>query len=126
MKKLTALLIIIMFTIGCNAQKFESIPAKQFSEKIKTTPKPQILDVRTKVEFETGHIENAINIDWNAANFDNKINIFDKTKPIFVNCQLGGRSKKAANKLVLLGFNTIYELDGGIASWIASDFLIKI
>ena len=126
MKKLTALLLIIMFTIGCNAQKFESIPAKQFSEKIKTTPKPQILDVRTKVEFETGHIENAINIDWNAANFDNKINIFDKTKPIFVNCQLGGRSKKAANKLVLLGFNTIYELDGGIASWIASDFLIKI
>ena len=126
MKKLTALLLIIMFTIGCNAQKFESIPAKQFSEKIKTTPKPQILDVRTKVEFETGHIENAINIDWNAANFDNKINIFDKTKPIFVNCQLGGRSKKAANKLVLLGFNTIYELDGGIASWIANDFLIKI
>ena len=126
MKKLTSLLIILMFTIGCNAQKFESIPAKQFSEKIKTTPKPQILDVRTKAEFETGHIENAINIDWNAANFDDKINIFDKTKPIFVNCQLGGRSKKAANKLVLLGFNTIYELDGGIASWIASEFLIKI
>ena len=126
MKKLTALLIILMFTIGSNAQKFESIPAKQFSEKIKATPKPQILDVRTKAEFETGHIENAINIDWNATNFDDKINIFDKTKPIFVNCQLGGRSKKAANKLVLLGFNTIYELDGGIASWIANDFLIKI
>ena len=126
MKKLTSLFIILMFTLGCNAQKFESIPAKQFSEKIKATPKPQILDVRTKAEFEKGHIENAINIDWNATNFEDKINIFDKTKPIFVNCQLGGRSKKAANKLVLLGFNTIYELDGGIATWIASDFLIKI
>lgn len=126
MKKISTLITIIFFALSCNAQKFESIPAKQFSEKIKATPKPQILDVRTKAEFETGHIENAINIDWNAANFDDKINIFDKTKPIFVNCQLGGRSKKAANKLVLLGFNTIYELDGGIASWIANDFLIKI
>ena len=47
---------------------------------------------------------------------------YDKTKPVFVYCKSGGRSKKAAEKLNELGFTNIYELEGGIIKWNAAGF----
>jgi thioredoxin len=108
---------------SCNGQtnaKYESIAAVSFSEKIKSTSQAAIIDVRSPEEFTSQHIENAVNIDWNGENFDNKIGKYDKSKPIFVYCMSGGRSKKAADKLAELGFSTIYELDGGIMKWNAA------
>jgi thioredoxin len=95
----------------------ETITPKTFSEKIKVTPNAQILDVRTPEEFESQHIENAINVDWNGDNFEANANSFNKSQPVFVYCLSGGRSQKAASKLQELGFKTIYELDGGILKW---------
>ena len=122
MKFAQALLLIISFIfISCNEQKktsFEEITPKEFSEKIKATEHPQIIDVRTQDEFESQHIENARNINWNGGNFaDRAVVAFDKSKPVFVYCLSGGRSKKAAAKLNELGFTTIYELEGGITKW---------
>jgi thioredoxin len=91
-----------------------------FAEKIKTTPQAAIIDVRSPEEFAGQHIDNAINIDWNGDNFDKKIEKYDKSKPIFVYCMSGGRSKKAAEKLSELGFTKIYELQGGIMKWNAA------
>lgn len=113
-------LIVSVVLISCNDKKsgsFESIPPKEFAEKIKTTPNPQILDVRTPEEFETEHIDNAKNVNWNSDDFAEKAASFDKSKPVFVYCLSGGRSKKAANKLTELGFTTVYELEGGFLNW---------
>jgi thioredoxin len=76
--------------------------------------------VRSPEEFAGQHIDNAINIDWNGDNFEGKIGKYDKSKPIFVYCMSGGRSKKAAEKLSELGFSKIYELQGGIMKWNAA------
>ncbi len=124
MRKLL-LLIISLLSISCNSQNFESLTANVFQEKLKTEKKPQILDVRSPEEFSTGHIQNAININWNGDNFEEKVKIFDKTKPVFVNCQGGGRSKKAADRLFSLGFKTIYELNGGMNDWISNNLPTK-
>lgn len=126
MKKLLMLLLTGLLSISCNAQNYESLSAKSFQEKLKTEKKPQILDVRSPDEFVSGHIENAININWNSENFNDKINQFDKTKPIFVNCQGGARSKKAADRLFSLGFKPIYELNGGMNDWSSNNLPIKI
>ncbi len=123
MKKYLLLIVLLPFLfLRCNGQpkKFESIASTVFSEKIKTTEKPQILDVRTPKEFEEQHIDNAINLNWNGDNFISKANQFDKTKPVFVYCLSGGRSKQAAAKLEELGFTTVYELQGGIMKWNAA------
>jgi len=119
---LNFLLIGLLFT-SCNAQnnaKYESIEATSFAEKIKLTTEPNIIDVRSPEEFAGQHIDKAKNIDWNGEDFEVKIGKFDKTKAIFVYCMSGGRSKKAAEKLVELGFSKIYELHGGIMKWNAS------
>ena len=119
---LNLLFIGFLFT-SCNGQtnaKYESIAAVNFAEKIKTTSQAAIIDVRSPEEFAGQHIDNAINIDWNGDNFEGKIGKYDKSKPIFVYCMSGGRSKKAAEKLGELGFSKIYELQGGIMKWNAA------
>jgi len=114
------LLIVSVVFISCNDKKsssFESLHPKEFAEKIKTTDHPQILDVRTPDEFESEHIDNAKNVNWNSNDFEAKAASYDKSKPVFVYCLSGGRSKKAAAKLKELGFDTVYELDGGFLNW---------
>ena len=70
------LLFIGFLFASCNGQtnvKYESIPAVNFAEKIKATPQPAIIDVRSPEEFAGQHINNAININWNGDNFESKI-----------------------------------------------------
>lgn len=113
-------LLLFTFLVACNNQTtkpFESIAPKEFAEKIKTTENPQILDVRTPDEFESEHLKNAVNLNWNNDDFTSKAEAYDKSKPVFVYCLSGGRSKKAAAKLKELGFTIVYELEGGIMNW---------
>ncbi|WP_428231224.1 thioredoxin domain-containing protein [Flavobacterium sp.] len=121
MKFYKILLLLVSITlISCNEKKtnaVKSITPKEFAEKIKTTENPQILDVRTPAEFESEHIDNAVNVNWNSDDFATKAASYDKSKPIFVYCLSGGRSKKAAAKLNELGFTNIYELEGGFLNW---------
>lgn len=124
---LFSLLFIGFLFTNCNGQaekKYESIAPTAFANKIKATTNPQIIDVRSPEEFAGQHIENAKNINWNGDNFDGKVSEYDKSKPIFVYCMIGGRSKKAAEKLQELGFKTIYELQGGIMKWNAAGLSI--
>lgn len=125
MKFPQTLLIIIAFVFAsCNGQSenIKTIGSSAFAEKLNITQEPQILDVRTPEEFASQHIDNATNVNWNDKDFATKAATFDKSKPVFVYCLSGGRSKKASQKLQELGFTTIYELDGGIMKWNAEGF----
>ncbi|TGD57975.1 rhodanese-like domain-containing protein [Flavobacterium humi] len=105
---------------GQNAETVQTIEAKDFAEKLKSSDHPQLLDVRTPEEYTAEHIENAANVNWNGDDFAAKAEKYDKTKPVFVYCKVGGRSAQAAHKLQELGFTKVYNLDGGIMKWNAS------
>jgi rhodanese-related sulfurtransferase len=77
----------------------------------------QLVDVRTPEEYNTRHIENAQNIDFRSATFDEDITKLDKTKPVVLYCKSGGRSAKCVQKMKEAGFEKIYELKGGISKW---------
>ncbi|MFV8373960.1 thioredoxin domain-containing protein [Flavobacterium sp. LB1P62] len=117
-------LIILSFVVlsckGQTTKTVKTIEAKAFAEKIKETPNPQILDVRTPEEFASDYIDNAKNVNWLENTFVSDAEKFDKSRPVFVYCKSGGRSQKAAEKLSELGFTTIYQLDGGILKWNAA------
>ena len=109
---------IITLSISCtNSQNFKSVDAGEFKATITKTDDAQILDVRTPGEYANGKIADAKNVDWNGDSFDTQVANLDKSKPVFVYCLSGGRSKKAANHLVELGFKNIIELDGGYMAW---------
>ena len=123
-KSIHLFLFLSVLFLSCNGQtiKSTSITPLAFAEKIKSTDNPQIIDVRTPTEFADQHLENAVNVNWNGDNFVSQAKTFDKSKPVFVYCLSGGRSKQAASKLEELGFSAIYELRGGIMKWNAEGF----
>lgn len=113
-------ILVLFILFSCNAQTSENIKTVEvaaFAKEIKTTPKPQILDVRTPEEFASGHIDNAQNIDWQNENFVKNTEKLNKNKPVYVYCRSGKRSLKASEKLEELGFKKIYNLDGGYLKW---------
>jgi thioredoxin len=114
-----------LLLFSCQAQKnehYENISAASFADKIKTTTNPQIVDVRTPEEYLSQHIEMAQNINWNGDDFESKAEKLDKKQPVFVYCMVGGRSKKASEKLVQMGFSKVYDLQGGIMKWNAAGY----
>ena len=118
-----SLLLLPFLFLNCQGQTskaIQTIDVKSYAEKLKVTENPQLLDVRTPEEYSTGHIDKAVNVNWNGDNFVADASKYDKSKPIFVYCKVGGRSAKAADKLAELGFKEIYNLDGGIMKWDAS------
>jgi rhodanese-related sulfurtransferase len=112
--------IIGLFFTSClwqHSDKYQSIDTKEFSSLINKEQNVQLLDVRSPAEYADSHIEKAVNVNWNGDNFADEAQKFDKTKPVYVYCMSGGRSKKASDKLHELGFKAIIELSGGISEW---------
>lgn len=117
------LLISVGFGSCSNLQdKNLNISVQEFDTALRKNPSAQLVDVRTPGEFSGGHLQNAVNIDWNGENFENKISALDKSKPVYVYCLSGGRSSSAANKMIHLGFNEVYNMEGGIMKWKAAGF----
>lgn len=89
-----------------------------FEKKLSEIPGAQLVDVRTPEEFQTGFIKGAININYQGNNFAEEVAKLDKSKPVFVYCRSGGRSGNSAAFMADQGFKEIYDLDGGISSWV--------
>ena len=99
-----------------NTQQTQTISASQFKAAI-AKPGVQILDVRTAGEFQSGHIQNALQANWNdAKEFQDRTQHLDKSKPVYVYCQAGGRSAAAQSFLTEKGY-TVVNLEGGMSNW---------
>jgi len=66
-----------------------------------------ILDVRTKGEYQSGHLKNSINIPID--NLPQKIVKLNKSKPIITCCASGARSASARRILKSNGFEQVYN-----------------
>jgi rhodanese-related sulfurtransferase len=76
-----------------------------------------ILDVRTKEEFNEGHIANAININVESNTFLSEIAKLDKSKTYAVYCRSGRRSADAVAKMSNEEFISLANLNGGVIDW---------
>lgn len=124
--KNTIYLLLALCLISCvntNSQVIENIGASAFERLIKKED-VIILDVRTSQEFDSGHIQDATNIDFYADDFIDKLKIVRKDVPIYVYCRSGGRSSAAASKMQALGFSRVCNLVGGIGAWEAINYPI--
>jgi len=76
-----------------------------------------IIDVRSEKDFNTGHIENAINIPLE--DFDNRINELKhyKEKEIIVYSTTGKKSAEASEKLVKSGFSDVNNVVDGVSEY---------
>jgi len=101
-------------------QIFEAVTPKEayaLIQKNKANPKFVILDVRTPKEFASGHIEDAINLDYYAKTFLDDLDRLDQTKTYLIYCRTGNRSGKTFNFMKELRFQKVYHMVGGITRW---------
>ena len=75
-----------------------------------------VVDVRTKSEYEKGHIKDAILIPNETIDSAPPTQLPDKNAIILVYCRSGRRSREAAEKLIKLGYKNVYDF-GGINDW---------
>lgn len=76
-----------------------------------------ILDVRTQEEFDEGHIEGAVVLDFYREDFAEELAQFDPDVPYVLYCRSGNRSSQARSIMADLGFQSVEDVEGGILGW---------
>ena len=107
MKKILVIFLLIISLCGCVTKKesYQYTSDKEV-ESLMLNNDFIIIDVRTKEEYDAGHIKDAINIPYDEINENT---ILDKNSLIFVYCRSGNRSKIAYDKLISYGYQ-VYDL----------------
>lgn len=124
MKKWSLLILgLLLLLTACSSPTknnqemvFLNITAEEARKLMDSEKDRIILDVRSREEYDQGHIPGAIlipdtEIEAKAADL-----LPDKDQLILVYCRSGRRSKLAAQSLAMLGYTNIREF-GGILDW---------
>ncbi len=95
----------------------ENVDVNKAAELLESNEEIVVLDVRTPEEYQSVRIAGAVNIDYRAADFAEKLAELDKDKTYLVHCAAGGRSAKSRDMMEKAGFTSIYHMDGGMGAW---------
>ena len=119
-KVLSSILAVIGLSTGCTAQKMvTTLPPAEFADAIKSNISAVVLDVRTQEEYEAGHLEDALLLDYlQEETFNQAITNLDANKTYYVYCRSGRRSHEAAVKMQDRGLNVV-DMKGGYLAWTA-------
>ena len=73
---------------------------------------PTIIDVRSREEFAAGHLEGAINLDYEGGTLEAELGSLDQDAAYIVYCQSGRRSALATTLMTEAGFTEVTDLGG--------------
>jgi rhodanese-related sulfurtransferase len=136
MKKLLIFIVILItILILLSAQELKSgqnltshLTAQQFYDQIKfykdTSGEFTLLDIRTKPEFEQGHISEAVMLDFYAPDFVEKLKQLDREGHYLIYCRSGNRTGQTIILMDHLGFKHVAHLKNGIISWVKAGFTL--
>ena len=113
--------VFFFLLLVCSCQIFESTEINEISDAQFTEIQDTdyiLVDVRTIEEYESGHIQDAVNFDFYSESFQKEILSLDKSSSIILYCRTQNRSTKTANYLKENGYKEITVLEGGITSWV--------
>lgn len=124
---ITILMMAVTMLAGCSSpdagensesedSTYQQISQEEAKELMDTETDYIILDVRTKEEYEGGHVVEAVCIPNETIDDTVTEQLPDKEQLVLVYCRSGNRSKQAAQKLADLGYTDIREF-GGINTW---------
>jgi rhodanese-related sulfurtransferase len=107
-----AILTYSLFTWFYQKRILTTLTEDQFREGYR---KAQLIDVREPNEFEGGHILGARNIPL--SQLKNRLREIRPDKPVYLYCQSGMRSSRAATMLHRKGYKELSHLQGGFKKW---------
>jgi len=113
---LFSLIVFTAFSQVPDSLKFQSVGPEDFLTLIRYRENAILIDVRMPVEFRSERIENSINIPAAKTGKKNRVPE-DRQSVILVYCTTGFRSQRVAPRYYDLGFQKVYNLEGGIVAW---------
>jgi len=98
-------------------QQIREETAHDAATRLESEPRPVLVDVRERDEYEQGFIPGAIHIA--RGNLESRVeaNIPDRNAPVIIYCESGNRSAYAAKTLTELGYTDVVSLAGGFSGW---------
>lgn len=109
------IVLIVASIVFSGASASSLLNPQDFISKYKDTPNAVLVDVRTPAEFNAGHIQGAINVDYENSNFENEVKKLDNSKTYFIYCRSGNRSSKSLVIMNNSGIKNVFDLKGGIS-----------
>lgn len=100
---------------------YKQVNSEEF-QKLNKTESGILLDVRTLNEYKNGHLKDAGQLNYYSFNFKSKLLLLPKDQPIYLYCNTGWRSERAAKILSRNGYKEIYNLEHGIMEWNLKNF----
>ena len=94
----------------------EVMSYEELQSKLNSKANFVLVDVRTREEFDAGHIPTAILLPYDEIEAKAMTVLPDKEKEIVVYCRSGRRSAIAKKALVELGYKDVKDF-GGISKW---------
>lgn len=115
MKKVLIILLFCLMLTGCGSKESSMIKSGNITCNQKDTilkyDNAILVDVRSVLEYNSGHLDNAINIPLDNVVEDIKtLDNVNLDTPIIVYCKSGARSSQAFEKLKSEGYKNIYNL----------------
>ena len=111
MKKILVLLGVVLFMSACGTSEIAEVQSVDCITKNSLVSDGAILiDVRSSLEYEQGHLDNSINIAVDVIESTIESEVSDKDTKIIVYCRSGNRSATAAQTLVNMGYKNVYDL----------------
>jgi len=119
-----ALALLAALAVACgdstDTAVLETVAPEQAADVLAENPDAILLDIRTPEEFASERIAGAENVDFYAADFADQLAAFDRSETYVVYCRSGNRTAAAMDVFADLGFEVVYEVDGGIVNWVSS------
>jgi thioredoxin len=110
-------LFAMAFVSACGQNtNFHNLGSEEFNHQIKSIS-GTLLDVRTPSEYGNGHLPRAGQLNYYNADFKQKLLLLPKDLPVYLYCNTGYRSKRAAEILSENGYSRVYNLEYGIMEW---------
>jgi rhodanese-related sulfurtransferase len=104
----------LVLSLFKNSAKMEEITVEELKRKIDSGEDFQLIDVRETFEYEVSNLGGE-NIPLSGIMIESDKLATDK--PVIVQCRSGKRSAAAIMQLQTLGFDNLYNLEGGILAW---------
>ncbi|WP_456274070.1 rhodanese-like domain-containing protein [Bacillus sp. AK031] len=109
---LGAIIVYSLFTFFMQKRIVNNLTEDEFRAGYR---KAQLIDVREPNEFENGHILGARNIPL--SQMKQRQQEIRNDQPVYLYCQSGMRSGRAAQMLRRKGYRDLHQLQGGFKKW---------
>ena len=113
------IIFVILFSFFFAYGQAENVRQLNAAEldNILNSNKITLIDVRTRGEFANGHLVDAGQLNYYSLDFRKKLLLLPKEQAVYLYCNTGYRSQRAAEILKKNGYEHVYNLEHGIMEW---------